>query len=192
MMAGPNGAGKSTVLARVNRNGLIVVSPDSIAHEAGSSRVSAGREALKLRGELFRCGISHVVDTTFSGRGELNALQVAQREGWETRLIYVGISSPELATQRVRERVRLGLHDVPDQDILRRYERSFSNLLSAIPTVPLTTLVDNGKKVPFVVAEFRFGSIVFESSQKPAWSKRVPGLGEGSPQSLSHEWDDLF
>lgn len=80
MMAGPNGAGKSTVLARVNRSALIVVSPDSIAHETGLTRVSAGREALELRRELFQSGVSHVIDTTFSGRGELNALQVAQRE----------------------------------------------------------------------------------------------------------------
>jgi predicted ABC-type ATPase len=43
MMAGPNGAGKSTVLDRVNKSGLIVVSPDSIAHETGLSRVAAGR-----------------------------------------------------------------------------------------------------------------------------------------------------
>lgn len=191
-MAGPNGAGKSTILARVNRHGLVVVSPDSISHETGLSRVSAGREALDLRRELFQSGVSHVVDTTFSGRGELNALRFAQRKGWETRLIYVGISSPEFATRRVRERARLGLHDVPDQDILRRYERSFSNLKSAIPDTPLTTLVDNSKRVPFVVAEFRFGSVSFEASQKPAWSKGVLGLGESPNQGLSHEWDELF
>mgnify|MGYP001773784743 CR=1 FL=1 len=192
MMAGPNGAGKSTVLARVNRNGLIVVSPDSIAHETGLSRVSAGREALELRRELFQARVSHVIDTTFSGRGELNALRVAQRAGWETRLIYVGISSPEFASRRVRERVRMGLHDVPDQDILRRYERSFSNMISAIPDTPLTTLVDNQKKVPFVVAEFQFGAITFEAGERPAWSETVPGLGGGPAQGLSHEWDELF
>lgn len=192
MMAGPNGAGKSTVLDRVNKSGLIVVSPDSIAHVTGLSRVAAGREALELRRELFQRGISHAIDTTFSGRGDLIALQAAQREGWETRLIYVGIRSPELATQRVRARVRLGLHDVPDQDILRRYHRSFSNLLSAIPNTAVTTLVDNEGKTPFVVAEFRFGEITFEASERPAWSETVPGLGGGSDQRLSHEWDELF
>jgi len=43
-------------------------------------------------------------------------------------LLYLVLPDPELARQRVAERVAHGGHDIPDQDIERRFYRSSSNL----------------------------------------------------------------
>jgi predicted ABC-type ATPase len=51
--------------------------------------------------------------------------------GWSVSLTYVGIDDPITNVQRVRSRVKVGGHDVPREDILRRYDRSLANLNKA-------------------------------------------------------------
>jgi predicted ABC-type ATPase len=45
--------------------------------------------------------------------------------------MFVFLDSPEACMARIRERVRKGGHDVPEADVLRRYERSISNFWRA-------------------------------------------------------------
>jgi predicted ABC-type ATPase len=63
--------------------------------------------------------------------------------GWIVRLSYIGINQPTTNIQRVHSRVELGGHDVPREDILRRYDRSLVNLNKAAKIADTLILYDN-------------------------------------------------
>jgi predicted ABC-type ATPase len=50
--------------------------------------------------------------------------------GYTIHLLYLWILSPELAICRIRDRVESGGHNVPEQDVRRRFGRSLSNLFN--------------------------------------------------------------
>jgi predicted ABC-type ATPase len=70
-------------------------------------------------------------------------MQEAKGLGWFVALTYIGINNPTTNIQRVRSRVKLGGHDVPIADILRRYDRSLANLTKAAKIADRLTLYDN-------------------------------------------------
>ena len=74
----------------------------------------------------------------------------ARQRGYQIELVYIRLSSPELALQRVAARVARGGHDVPAQDVIRRYARSLENLPRAMQLADKVTILDNsfGNYIP--------------------------------------------
>jgi predicted ABC-type ATPase len=70
-------------------------------------------------------------------------MREAKSRGWLVVLMYIGIDNPNMNVLRVADRVKLGGHDVPREDILRRYERSLANLTKAAKIVDELILYDN-------------------------------------------------
>ena len=112
-LAGPNGAGKSTLAPFMLRDeyGLLeFVNADTIAH---------GLSAYNPESFAF--------ETTLSSRSYAPWIGALRRQGYEFNLMFLWLRSPELAVQRVRERVRAGGHDVPESVIRRRYVKGVRN-----------------------------------------------------------------
>ena len=59
-------------------------------------------------------------------------LERAQQWGYRTYLYFVATDDPAINRSRVRSRVKLGGHDVPDDKIDDRYHRSLDLLMEAI------------------------------------------------------------
>ena len=55
----------------------------------------------------------------------------------------MGLASPELHIKRVRARVSHGGHDIPEQKIRERYERSVLNLIRLLPGLAELWVYDN-------------------------------------------------
>ena len=136
ILAGPNGAGKSTH-ARYIVEGLHgierFINPDTIASGlAGFARTSADREAGRIALDAIAEAITQRVDfafeTTLAGRRWPRLLDKLERAGFEVLLHYLWISRAELCVERVRTRVAMGGHDVPELDVRRRYLASLRNL----------------------------------------------------------------
>ena len=72
------------------------------------------------------------METTLSGIGPLRLMATARTAGYRIELHYVFVNAPELAIDRIRNRVALGGHDVPERDVKRRYARSLARLPAAI------------------------------------------------------------
>jgi predicted ABC-type ATPase len=67
----------------------------------------------------------------------------ARARGFEIVLIYIGTERVEINLGRIRDRVLAGGHDVPEEDVRRRFQRSFANLPEAISQADHTILFDN-------------------------------------------------
>jgi hypothetical protein len=65
----------------------------------------------------LQAGISFVVETTLSSKQPLETIRKAKDCGFHVNVIYVALNEPEKNTLRVAERVILGGHDVPDEDL---------------------------------------------------------------------------
>ena len=73
-------------------------------------------------------GRSFLLETTLSGNREVRLIERLRAAGYCIDVYFVCLSSAEVNIQRVRLRVLKGGHDVPVEDIVRRYERSLANL----------------------------------------------------------------
>jgi predicted ABC-type ATPase len=69
----------------------------------------------------------------------------------------------------------MGLHYVPPEDILRRYQRSMDNLPIAMQIAARTLVVDNTGKGFRLLLVRRDGRTRFAVSKLPAWvTKAIP------------------
>lgn len=125
---------------------------------------------------------SFIVETTLSGNTYLNLIREVKALGWITSLTYIGIDDPATNIQRVRSRVKLGGHDVPVADILRRYDRSLANLKKAAKIVDShserlcqrLTLYDNSTDARHQLFATVEGNEVFTYMQElPTWIDRA-------------------
>lgn len=124
--------------------GLDIIDPDAIARSIQSGDpLQAGREALRRRQDALAARRSHLVETTLAGSGIFRHMAAARREGYRIVLHFVSVGSPEVALDRIRNRVALGGHDVPEADARRRFGRSHANLPSVIAWADLAMLYDN-------------------------------------------------
>ena len=136
IISGCNGAGKTTasytVLPEVLHckefvnadeiaRGLSPFNPESVAIEAG--RLMLQRiEDLLVKDESFS------IETTLATKSYINLVRRAQVKGYTVRLLFFWLNSPELALQRIAERVAKGGHNIPEPIVRRRYVAGICNL----------------------------------------------------------------
>lgn len=133
IVGGPNGSGKTTVAMRYSAFlSVPYIGADAIAvsicpADPASARIAAGRQFSRSVGELLASGTSFVAESTLSGRSLRRNLIKAGQRGFEITIAFVFVDSEDVCVARVAERVRKGGHDVPENDIRRRFGRSINN-----------------------------------------------------------------
>lgn len=138
IIAGCNGAGKTTASMTILPKVLLVrefVNADEIAKGLSPFNpegvaIEAGRLMLERIDCLLKRGESFSIETTLATRSYINLVRRAHTEGYQVHLIYFWLKSPELAMQRVAERVAHGGHNIPQAVIVRRYSAGISNLFN--------------------------------------------------------------
>lgn len=162
IICGCNGAGKTTasftvlpeilhcrefVNADEIAKGLSPFNPESVAIEAGRLMLQRIEELLD-RNETFS------IETTLATKSYINLVHKAQAKGYRVHLIYFWLETPELAMQRVAERVRNGGHNIPIEIIQRRYVAGIRNLFNIFMSeVDLWMIYDNSRTPRTFVAK---------------------------------------
>ena len=183
LVAGANGAGKSTLTRRLaerfsDRFGLLL-DPDAIAKRiAPENPRGAGIQAARVvLSEINRCFEQRerlVIETTLSEQNRhSDLLQKASLLEYKTWLFYIGLRDADLHLERVKQRFTDGGHDIPDVDILRRFERSRANLPTAIRLSDRTMIYDNSGRDFKLVASLERG-ILRRSSTTGWWTPLLP------------------
>lgn len=106
-----------------------------------------------IRLEFLRLKISFTFETVMSHISKVEFLQEAKRQGFKTYLYYVSTVDPMINIARVKYRVSVGGHPVPEQKIVERYYRSMDLLMQAVDASDRTYLFDNssnGEKAAFI------------------------------------------
>jgi predicted ABC-type ATPase len=176
VIAGANGSGKTT-LTRWNPElfkEIPLLDPDAIANtlqNKASSRppVAAARHVLEASRKHLNNAESFAIETTLAGKNYLQMMLAARGHGFEIVLIYIGTESVEINLSRIAIRVLTGGHNVPEQDVRRRYKRSFANLPTAITRAHHAILFDNSTEDGYrlVAVLSSSGSRWFDP--KPSW-----------------------
>ena len=83
------------------------------------------------------------METTLAGKTMLLLMDQARSLGYKIELHYVSVDSVAQALDRIANRVALGGHGVPEEDVRRRFNRSLANLPAAIARSDKTWIYDN-------------------------------------------------
>lgn len=88
-------------------------------------KIKAGKEFFKqLKQNLENNEESFMIETTLSGKYLVKVIEEAKRHQFEIVLIYLFLDDETENILRVKNRVLNGGHDIPIEDIKRRYIRS--------------------------------------------------------------------
>ena len=165
IIAGPIGAGKTTFAMKFlpTLGCRDFINADEIAKGLSPLNFSAG---LLAASKIFLSSIqSHIqarqdfsFETTLSGKAYLAQIPRWREDGWLITLIYLYVSSPKLSEDRVMERVMQGGHDIPKEDIYRRYPRSLANLFEYAKICDHVLCLDNSRYDATVIFEQTFGA----------------------------------
>jgi len=93
-------------------------------------------------------------ETTRSGKGYVKKIKEWKNQGYGIIIYFLKLPSAEFAIERVKLRVAKGRHNVPVQDVKRRYERSWHNFSE--PYKPLAdswVILDTSGDWPIIVDE---------------------------------------
>ncbi len=194
VLAGTNGAGKSSVAGAMFRQaGADYFNPDEaagriLAANPGISAAEANSAAWHQGKRLLERAIAERLDfafeTTLGGHTISALLHEAPAAGVDVRMWFVGLKSPELHIARVRSRVARGGHDIPDERIRERYDRSRVNLIELMPRLTALRVFDNSADAdphagrapqPTLILHVANGTILemVELSKTPEWAKAL-------------------
>ena len=169
--------------------------------EANSRAWRKGKELFK---RAIARGLDYNFETTLGGNTIPRLLEQAADSGSAIRIWYVGLSSPELHIERVRARVDKGGHDIPEEKIRDRYDRSRLNLVRLLPQLTELVVYDNSAErdpdlndepQPLLILRVRHGQMkeMCKLSQVPQWAKPIVlaameeiGYGGSRPRRGGH------
>ena len=162
IIAGCNGAGKTTasytilpeildckefVNADEIAKGLSPFQPEKVAIEAGRIMLNRIRELIDMSEDF-------AFETTLSTRSYIHTVDKAKKKGYNVILLFFWLQQIDLAIERVRERVKEGGHNIPEDVIRRRYHKGINNLFNLyLPIVDTVLIFDNSEGKHDLIAE---------------------------------------
>lgn len=132
-----------------------------------AASVRASRYMLLKIKYLMERGETFGIETTLATRTLLKLIKKAQSGGYTVTVLYFWLSSPQLALQRVKDRVAAGGHDIDEEVVKRRYYMGLKYLFNYyIPVVDDWILADNSISPFKVVAQGHKGEEMIVRDQK--------------------------
>ncbi|MFB3906551.1 MAG: zeta toxin family protein [Acidobacteriota bacterium] len=93
-------------------------------------------------------------ETTLASRTFVPLLRFWKENGYDVNLLFIWLSSAELAIERVRSRVSAGGHAIDEAVIVRRYRKGLKNLVSLyLPIADKWSVFDNSAREPALIAK---------------------------------------
>lgn len=194
VLAGVNGAGKSSVAGGfLEKEGDAFFNPDTVAQQIRSlhpdipltlANAHAWQIGKSLLEQAITSGRDYRFETTLGGRTIAQLLEQAARSGHRLHLWFCGLASADLHLRRVRSRVAHGGHDIPEEKIRERWNRSRENLIRLLPFIAHLRVYDNSAEAdpveghrpkPLLLLEMQRGKITAPAdlSGAPDWAKPI-------------------
>lgn len=162
IIAGCNGAGKTTASYTVlpemlNCKGF--VNADEIAKglspfQPETVSFHAGRIMLERIAELIDQKVDFAFETTLTTLSYKSTITLAKEIGYNVTLLFFWLNDVNLAIERVKTRVIEGGHNIPEDVIIRRYNRGMKNLIqNFVNLCDYWLVIDNSSRPYSFIAE---------------------------------------
>lgn len=171
IIGGVNGCGKSSLTGalKAERKDLgIIIDVDKMAAENGGDNLEAGKAAVRKINECLDRGICFTQETTLAGHKTERTIKEARARGYYIRLYYIGLDTAEECLKRIENRVAKGGHDIPRDDVTRRFKNRFDSLIKILPYCDEVVFFDNDNGFT-EVAEYSNGEIIPKGEYRPLW-----------------------
>jgi predicted ABC-type ATPase len=163
IIAGPNGAGKSTLSESLLKGTLGIrhyVNADTLARGLSAFNfdemaLKAGKIMLEHLHDLAEDRTNFAFETTLASRTFAPWIAELKKTGYRFHLFFVWVPSADVSISRVRGRVLLGGHGIPQDTIRRRYQRGLENFFRLYqPIADGWQIYDNdNQQEPRLIAE---------------------------------------
>ena len=162
ILAGPNGAGKTTFANEflpIEAECLNFINADLIAQglspfQPSKMAIEAGRLMIQHINNCVRKSESFAIETTLSGKGYYKKITEWKKQGYEIIIYFLKLPSVEIAIERVKLRVAKGGHNVPEQDIRRRFDKGWDNFNMVFKSLADSwTVFDTSGETPVIIDE---------------------------------------
>ena len=101
---------------------------------------------------------------------KVDFLKETQERGYKNYLYYISTESPLINIERVKQRVGLGGHFVPESKIKSRYFNSLKLLKKAVKYTYRTFVFDNSEKeAKFILEIYKGEEVFYKYSEIPKW-----------------------
>jgi predicted ABC-type ATPase len=159
------------VNADVIAEGLSAFAPERAA-------VAAGRIMLSRAKELATRRVSFALETTMASRSLAPWIASLIRIGYAFHAVFLWLPCADLAVARVRARVRLGGHDVPEDTVRRRYDAGLRNFFRLYrPLASSWRVLDNSGLMTVATLASGREAHLETCSDRPLWTR--PGKEYG-------------
>jgi predicted ABC-type ATPase len=128
-----------------------------------------------LHEELLSAGKSFSFETVMSHPSKIDLFARARAAGYRTYLYFIATESPDINIYRIKRRVILGEHSVPQDKIVERYQRSLLLIHQAVVHAHRAFFFDNSGGDPVWLAEITpEGNRLFKVTEDslPNWFTR--------------------
>jgi predicted ABC-type ATPase len=168
-VAGPNGSGKSSAYQGLDPEAFArsvwIINPDLLTVRLrdveGLELAAANLQAVKRIETWLEVSIrAHQtvgVETVLSTDKYRRLVLAAKALRFQVRLTYVVLDSPERNIERVRLRVKMGGHAVPEDKIVERYARSLAQMPWFLDHADEAWLYDNSDTSPKLIGRKHAG-----------------------------------
>lgn len=171
IIAGVNGTGKSSLRGVLEGQNVLlghIIDANVIAKENNFDNIKAGKKAIKEINYCLDNNLSFTQENTLAGHRTVRTIKQARKQGYYITMYYVGLNSMEESLHRIANRVRKGGHNIPTDDVKRRFEKRISSLGEVIPLCDEVIFYDNENG--FVkVAEIKNNKFQYSNGYKPDW-----------------------
>lgn len=171
IIGGVNGTGKSSLTgvlkAEVNNLGKII-DVDKMNVLYGGDIIAGGKAAINTIDDCISKGICFTQETTLSGHKTARTARKALENGYYVRLYYVGLGSSDESIKRIKNRVEKGGHNIPDDEVIKRYESRYADISVILPYCNEAVFYDNENGFQ-VVAEYKSGELLTIGNHTPKW-----------------------
>ena len=188
VIAGVNGAGKSSVLGSyIRASGGNYFNPDEVTRSLmvtnptltlTDANAQAWNQSFANLKDAIANDQDYTFETTLGGRSISATLLKAAEQGIQVQILFVGLDSPEKHIARVAARVANGGHDIPEEQIRKRWHGAITNLMALIPVCSAVSVFDNsaglvnGKPSPVQLFSLVDGEFtVAPTPDMPDWAK---------------------
>lgn len=194
LIAGPNGSGKTTLFKTLEIHKDVhfgqYINPDDVADTLKGFKLDPNKKLITdeqryraaqqictgLRDKYLEQELSLTYESVMSHPSHIEYIKKAISEGYKPYLYYVCINDPLVNIERVNSRVKSGGHPVPEDKIIKRYQKSLEHLLEMTQLCHRVYYFDNSDKQELFAEKSENGllkiNVKLYNKLQPVWFQK--------------------